>query len=387
MQEQKINRNFYDKYYKLLLLIPAVLLIFSFFYLANFYSNNNDFTYKDISLTGGTSATIFGKIDSTKLNQDLDLKLEDLNTREIFDLITNEKKAVIVETKSSSEKTKEVLEEFLGYELTTENSSFEFTGSTLSKGFYKQLLIAIWVAFILMGLVVFIIFGKSKIIKSYTTILSLFIVKIAYMNVSIINSLAVFLLSLSIPFIFYFSIKHKKNYSIPLILSIFSLIIIGFPKLYINFSQIFMIIISIILAVIYFIYSIPSFAVILSAFADILMTLILIDILGIKLSSAGIIAFLMLIGYSVDTDILLTTRMLKRSGGTLNKRMLEAFKTGMTMTLTSLLAVCVAFFIVKSFSIVLSQIFLILSIGLFFDIFNTWITNASILKWYVEKEK
>jgi len=25
-------------------------------------------------------------------------------------------------------------------------------------------------------------------------------------------------------------------------------------------------------------------------------------------------------------------------------------------------------------------------IGLFFDIFNTWVTNASMLKWYVEKK-
>ena len=43
----------------------------------------------------------------------------------------------------------------------------------------------------------------------------------------------------------------------------------------------------------------------LAAFADILMTFVVVNILGIKMSSAGIIALLMLIGYSVDTDILL----------------------------------------------------------------------------------
>ena len=95
----------------------------------------------------------------------------------------------------------------------------------------------------------------------------------------------------------------------------------------------------------------------------------------------------MLIGYSVDTDILLTTRMIKRDEGSLNERLFGAFKTGTTMTLTSLFAVLFALVVVKSFSSVLSQIFTILAIGLGFDLLNTWITNASILKWYISKKK
>jgi len=117
------------------------------------------------------------------------------------------------------------------------------------------------------------------------------------------------------------------------------------------------------------------------------MTLALVDILGIKMSSAGIVAFLMLIGYSVDTDILLTNRVLKRHEGDINTRIFGAFKTGITMTLTSLFAVVFALVIVKSFSIVLTQIFTILAIGLCFDLLNTWITNVSILKWYMVKKR
>jgi len=49
-------------------------------------------------------------------------------------------------------------------------------------------------------------------------------------------------------------------------------------------------------------------AVVISAFADIVMTLALVDILGLKISTAGIVAFLMLIGYSVDTDILFNNK-------------------------------------------------------------------------------
>ncbi len=258
-----------------------------------FYSNNQDFIYKDISLTGGTSATVYEKVDINDLEQFLSEKFEDFNIREIYDLITREQKAVIIETKASGGETKQILEEYLGHELNAENSSFEFTGSALSESFYKQLLIAILFAFIFMAIVVFIIFRTF----------------------------------------------------------------------------------------------IPSLAVILAVCADILMTLVFVNLLGMKMSSAGIVAFLMLIGYSVDTDILLTTRILKRKEGELNQRIFGAFKTGITMTLTSILAVTFALIVVKSFSIVLSQIFAILVIGLGFDLLNTWITNVSILKWYMEKKK
>ena len=44
-------------------------------------------------------------------------------------------------------------------------------------------------------------------------------------------------------------------------------------------------------------------------------------------------------------------------------------------------------FIVKSFSAELTQIFSVLVIGLGYDLFNTWVTNVSILKWYVEAKK
>ena len=65
---------------------------------------------------------------------------------------------------------------------------------------------------------------------------------------------------------------------------------------------------------------------------------------------------------------------------------LNAFKTGITMTLSSMVAVGVALIFTYSFSEVLKQIFTIVFIGLSFDLINTWITNASLLKWYIEKK-
>ena len=72
---------------------------------------------------------------------------------------------------------------------------------------------------------------------------------------------------------------------------------------------------------------IPSLAVILAAFSDIVVTLAIINVLGIKISSAGIAAFLMLIGYSVDTDILLSTRVLKQKEGTVMDRIYSSIKS------------------------------------------------------------
>ena len=57
------------------------------------------------------------------------------------------------------------------------------------------------------------------------------------------------------------------------------------------------------------------------------------------------------------------------------------------MTLTSIIAILAALIVVQSFGTVLNQIFTILIIGLCFDLFNTWITNASLIKWYTEQGK
>ena len=126
---------------------------------------------------------------------------------------------------------------------------------------------------------------------------------------------------------------------------------------------------------------IPSIAVILSALLDLVVTLAIISLFGMKLSTAGIAAFLMIIGYSIDTDIMLTTRVLKRKAGTLWERTYKAFKTGMTMTLTTIAALLVAFLITNS--IVLKQMFGIILIALVVDMISTWLMNSGILIWYM----
>ena len=117
--------KFHDKNYKLLLLIPIVFLIFGFIYMGAFYSQNHDFIHRDISLTGGTSVTINDQtIKSADLKNVISGELEDVNIREISDLVSQKQIAVIVETKSGEHETRTVLENYLGYQLNEKNSSF-----------------------------------------------------------------------------------------------------------------------------------------------------------------------------------------------------------------------------------------------------------------------
>ncbi len=135
---------------------------------------------------------------------------------------------------------------------------------------------------------------------------------------------------------------------------------------------------------------VPSAAVVISALADIAFAAAMMDVFGVVLSLGTVAALLMLIGYSVDTDILLTTRLLKRKGE-LNDKIKDAMKTGLTMTTTTLAAL-VALFIVSSGSYIISSftridiirdISVVLIFGLIADMVNTWMTNVGILKWYI----
>lgn len=134
----------------------------------------------------------------------------------------------------------------------------------------------------------------------------------------------------------------------------------------------------------YFRIPVPSFAIIIATISDIVVTMAIIDIIGLKLSSAGIAAFLMLIGYAVDTNILLSMRVLKEKEGTVLDRIYDAMQTGLTMTVTTVVAVIAA--LIFSPSEVLRQIMIIVLIGLVVDVINTWIQNAGMLRWYLERK-
>jgi len=127
----------------------------------------------------------------------------------------------------------------------------------------------------------------------------------------------------------------------------------------------------------------PSISMLLSTISDIIITVAVLSILDINLSLPIIAGLLMIIGYSVDTDVLLATRMLKR-GGDLNSKVFSAIKTGMTMTLTTMAALlCMYIF---SGGSALRYISLTLLIGLLADIINTWITNTYLFRFWIKRK-
>jgi preprotein translocase subunit SecF len=291
MKEQ--FQELYYKHYKKLFFIPLIIVILAFGVLVWNYSTTGDIMDKDVSLKGGTTATLYSSEHYDGLEEKLEEKFgEDFTVRDLKEFGSNTQIGTVIEVSNvNGDDLKIALGEITGLELNADNFSVEFIGGSLGESFYKQMAIALLLAYVFMGIVVFVAFR------------------------------------------------------VPM----------------------------------------PSFAVIFSAFGDMLCTLAVMDLIGMKLSTAGIAAILLLLGYSVDTDILLTTKLLRRGEGTLFTRLIDSMKTGLTMSATSFVALGIAYFLASSF--VLKQMFLIILIGLLFDIIMTYAMNAGILIWYLKKKK
>ncbi|MBI3035272.1 protein translocase subunit SecF [Candidatus Woesearchaeota archaeon] len=288
----------YDKKYKILLIIPFIMLFLALLQIGYQVYSTGDFIKKDVSLKGGVTITIpfEGTLDTAKIEKQISSGFpdNDVSVRSLKSAGTLV--GIIVDAdidgndKAQADKLLKSVENALKIELSEVEYGIEIIGSSLGASFFKESLIALAVAFLFMGLVVLVYFRTF----------------------------------------------------------------------------------------------VPSIAIILAAFSDMAVALAVINIMGIKIGTAGIAAFLMLIGYSVDTDILLTVRVLKRKEGTVMDRIISSFKTGMTMTITAIISTIVALAVTQSD--VIRQIMLILLIGLIADIFNTWIQNVAFLRIYLEKK-
>ncbi len=129
----------------------------------------------------------------------------------------------------------------------------------------------------------------------------------------------------------------------------------------------------------------PALAVVFAGIADITITAAVMNIIGIELSLATTAALLMLIGYSVDSNILLTTKVIKRPGK-LDEKIAGAFHTGFVMTSTTFCAI-LSMFVVSLIGNVptLCTISAVLLIGLICDLIFTWGFNAGMLRLYADK--
>ena len=130
---------------------------------------------------------------------------------------------------------------------------------------------------------------------------------------------------------------------------------------------------------------IPAVAVVFAATGDILIAAAGMTLFGIPLTLGSVAALLMLIGYSVDTDIVMSMRVLKQRRGSVKEKLWSATKTGITMSSGGIAGFSLLYLV--SIAIVgpteLSRISAVMVIGLMADIPLTYLGNGVILSKYV----
>jgi len=129
---------------------------------------------------------------------------------------------------------------------------------------------------------------------------------------------------------------------------------------------------------------VSSFGIVLASLGNILTTLAFTSLLGIKLSFAGFAGLLMLIAFTVDTNIVLTSKVMAYGSDSFTQRYKKAFVTGLTLIATITATMVVALFL--SSSKLLINIAEVLVIGFISDLIYTWILNAWMLEKYFNKK-
>ncbi len=271
--------------YKALIIIPIILLLFSVGVLVNGYLQTGEWFQRSIELKGGSmiELQLSERIDVISIESSLSDKFP-LSMRELSGLGGY---GIVIEVGPETD-PQQVLSELGAFGVDTSQPSIQTIGPSLGESFWGQAQIAVILAFIFMGGIVFFLFRKI----------------------------------------------------------------------------------------------VPSLAVMSCAVADILVTLAFMQLFGIDLSLAGFASILMLIGYSIDTDILLTTRIMKGMGE-MKDRHKSALFTGLTMSVTTLGAL--SSLLIFGLSPIISQIATVLIIGLSVDVLFTWLQNSVLIRWYCER--
>lgn len=142
--------------------------------------------------------------------------------------------------------------------------------------------------------------------------------------------------------------------------------------------------------VVFFIFRSPivSLAIVFGAANDIIIALGMMGLFKIPLGIASIGGLLMLIGYSIDTEVLTAMRILKRHEGTVEERAYGAMKTGLTMTSTAIVSFGVLFIVsLITYVPTYSEISSVVLFGLIGDIFTTWFGNTALILMYKKRKE
>lgn len=121
-----------------------------------------------------------------------------------------------------------------------------------------------------------------------------------------------------------------------------------------------------------------SLSLILPTILNMFVVIGLMSFFSVSLSLATFAAIMMLLGYGIDSNIVLANNVLKKHEGTVDERVANARRTGFTMVGTTLAALGAMYFF--STSPVLQSISMVLILGLLSDLVNTWVLNVYLLK-------
>ena len=133
---------------------------------------------------------------------------------------------------------------------------------------------------------------------------------------------------------------------------------------------------------------VPSLAVVFGAANDIIIALGAMGLFKIPLGVASVAGLLMLIGYSIDTDVLTAIRILRRGEGTPEDRAYSAMRTGVTMTATAIVSFGVLFVVsLVAYVPTYYEIAGVVLFGLIGDIATTWLGNASMILLYKKRKE
>ncbi|MBU1597998.1 MAG: hypothetical protein KKE98_06165 [Nanoarchaeota archaeon] len=200
--ERKGFLKFYDKQYKKLLFIPFIILIIAIISLGMNYAQTGDFINRGVSLKGGIVITIpvQEQVNLEELNAFFKTRFpaDDMDIRAIAEF--GEQKAIMVTSENieAEDGILDALEEKIPDARV--DASVEITGSSLGEEFFNQILRALFVAFVFMGLVVFLYFGHNTWAKIISAVLSIvasvlmFQASIAMNIVGLIIGLGVFVI-------------------------------------------------------------------------------------------------------------------------------------------------------------------------------------------------
>jgi len=131
----------------------------------------------------------------------------------------------------------------------------------------------------------------------------------------------------------------------------------------------------------------PALAVLIGATSDVLFALGFMGFAHIPLTLPSFSALIMLLGFSLDTDVLLTMRLTKTRGDKADVAF-ETMKTGLTMTTTALFAFSVLFIISLFTHITFyKEVSVVALAGLVGDVIATWGINAPLLLLLLEGKR